>query len=73
MHEDHNWVQPLVLVRNEFEKHLGILLIGGILFIILRLWFGRLGVRVCVKYFGERIRLWFWFWFWFWFCEKNIG
>lgn len=53
MHEDHNWVQPLVLVRNEFEKHLGILLIGGILFIILRLWFGRLGVRVCEIFWRE--------------------
>ena len=55
VYEDYNWVMSLVLVRNEFEKHQGILLIGGILFIILRLWFGRLGVRV--KYFGERIRI----------------
>ena len=53
VYDDYNWVQPLMLVRNEFEKHLGIL-IGEILFIILRRWFGRLGV--C-----EIFRFWCWF------------
>ena len=37
---------------NECEKCI------GILFTILRIWFGCLGV--CEKYFGERIRNWFW-------------